>query len=286
MLLPAITEATPESRLIPCPHCGSDRINKDGTFAWKDGTRRQRYWCKACETSFNEDTDTPRHYLKKRTQWNLQAQGLGQGLPVRQMAAILGVTVATAFAWRHRLLGALRQGPGPVLGGTVSVGEAFVRYSEKGCRMDRKEAKPIRRFVDRKPVCVLLLTAGELHTTVASGQGRPTAGDLAACLAPLLAPGAELQVFGALPYAEACGRLGVVVGKAHGQGSVSLRAVDRLHAALHGWLGHFSGVATKYLPNYLIWLRFVHNSPWTKATDVGLRMLGLDAAPAPVRQAA
>ena len=39
---------------VTCVHCGSGEVVKRGT-AGKDA---QQYWCKACETCFNDLTDT------------------------------------------------------------------------------------------------------------------------------------------------------------------------------------------------------------------------------------
>jgi len=39
---------------VTCVHCGSDEVVKRGTT----GKDAQQYWCKACETYFNDLTDT------------------------------------------------------------------------------------------------------------------------------------------------------------------------------------------------------------------------------------
>ena len=258
---------------LRCPCCNGDRIQGHGSFPLKDGTRQPRYRCLSCRKTFNPLTGTPLAHLKKRELWPAMATCMAQGLSVRKTAAALGVQVATAFAWRHRLLFALRRQPLPVLAGTVATWELLVRYSEKGSRTPggpgaRRGPRPLgrepfRRFIDGKPICVLVAGSAEQVATLAVSQGWPTADDLRQCLPKILQSGVTLfsNAYRAALYAEACGKLGIA------QQEISdwqppeeleqlVRRVIQARGSLCSWLRGFHGVATKYLSNYLAWHRF------------------------------
>lgn len=46
-----------------CPHCESRDTVKNGFYRYKDRPQRQRYLCRGCSRSFNEDTASPYHGL-------------------------------------------------------------------------------------------------------------------------------------------------------------------------------------------------------------------------------
>ena len=260
----------------PCPHCGSGCVHGHGSFGLMDGARQQRYRCRSCGRTFNQDTDTPLSYLKKRDRWEQLAEGMAQGLSIRSLAAALNIAVATAFRWRHRLLGALCRRPQPVLTGQAAASEAYVPYSEKGSRQtDGRGAygvrraraagagfgrRRFRRFINGKPSCVLLACAGEQRVVAIVSSGQPAPEQLQSTLAQTLGAGAELSTLGLAPYAAACLRLGVPHREAWGPGAAAgwtppCRAVERLLRGLYAWLLQFHGVATRYLHHYLAWYR-------------------------------
>jgi len=276
--VPRPTAAVP--RPSSCRHCASPRITGHGAFQWKSGTRRQRFICQDCGKTFNWHTGTPLHYLKKRDAWYRQGPGLGQGLSVRGMAAALGVRVPTAFRWRHRLLAALGKHSQPSVDGCVAVDEAYVPYSEKGRRHGgpttgaKTTPMRVRRFVDKRPSCVMLAAGGGRQTMNLLCQGRPESGAIYTCLKRLLAPGAHLLLCGRAAYADACRRLRVHYREAAGHEATTPRAtVESLRRRLHGWLGQFYGVATRYLGNYLVWLRLAHLSGAKSPEEAGEKML-------------
>lgn len=275
----------------PCPHCGSSCTQGHGSFVHKDGTSQRRRLCRTCGRTFNPNTGTPLHYLKKRSRWAQMAEGMVNQLSVRKAAAFLGVQVATAFRWRHRLLSALCRQPQPLLTGIVAASEAYLPYSEKGSRRTSGPGahgsrftpvrrttgqRPFRRFVEGKPSCVLLACAGEQQVTVI--VGRPLPEGLQSCLAEVLGAGAELWAGGLAPYAEACRRLGIAHRDLLAQGTAGwvshpCRGVDRLRVQLHGWLRKFRGVATRYLHHYLAWYRFASRSARLLPADPGQHLL-------------
>lgn len=282
-----------------CPRCGSDRVHRNGSFLWKDGTRRRRYLCCDCGRTFNPHTGTPLHYLKKRSEWARQASGLAQSSPLRRIAADVEVCLATAFDWRQRLLGALSRQPQASVRGSATLSEAYVPYSEKGSRTThgpgayRKSGvsastRRFRRFIDGKPTCVLLARAGLRLATGIASQGRPDAAQLRTCLSTLLEPGAEVWTLEPGKYATAC--QADIGSRADGppQGALTWQLRTKpglLPESLHAWLWPFRGVATRYLPNYLVWYRSVRANPRRPAEQVGWEMLSRAMIVCPERPA-
>lgn len=84
-----------------CPHCGSIRFVKDG-----HANGRQRFRCResGCEKTFNAMTGTPLARLHMPEKHLENARLMADGLSIRVTAERLGVSVPTAFKWRHRFL--------------------------------------------------------------------------------------------------------------------------------------------------------------------------------------
>lgn len=206
-------------------------------------------------------------------------------LSVRQMATTLRVRASTAFRWRHRLLSPLARQAQPILMGAVAACEANVAYSEKGswysdgpgARGLYRRGVTIRRprfrwLADGKPSFVLLASAGEQKVMVNAGQGRPQPEVLQSCLSQVLGPGAEMCSLGDAPYAEACRRLGISHREAV-RFTPLLTGLDRLRSHLYAWLHQFFGVATRYLDNYLAWLRFADRTAELEPAEAGRQLL-------------
>ena len=114
-----------------CPHCGSVRFVKDG-----HANGRQRFRCRetGCARTFNALTGTPLARLHMPEKHLENARLMAAGLSVRVTAERLGVSVPTAFKWRHRFLQApLNQQPG-TLSGLVETDETYLLESFKGQR--------------------------------------------------------------------------------------------------------------------------------------------------------
>lgn len=278
-----------------CPHCGHARVVGRGSFVRKDGTRVQRYACKACSRSFNPTTGTPEARLRKRAEWELHKQVMTAAIPLRRVAVQLGVHLTTAFRWRHLFMQALCGEEEAPVQGSVALGHAFVPYSEKGSRSstgpgsyysrwgrlkrgdtsafgDGPESRarcvpgaPVFRYcIDARPTQVLLATNGNEFAMQIAGNGKPTAESLMPHLSRMLAPGASVLIASRGPYDEVCRRLGFPVSICRSsfagrnpQERRLLSALDRLHGSLGGWLLGFHGVATRYLHRYLAWLSWI-----------------------------
>ena len=84
---------------ILCPYCKSMNVG-----SWGRACGLKRYRCRECRKSFNALTGTPLARLRKREAWKTYAQAVAESVSVRKAAQRTGVSVPTAFRWRHRFL--------------------------------------------------------------------------------------------------------------------------------------------------------------------------------------
>ena len=75
---------------VHCPHCGSQAITKRGFHNTQ--AHRQRYWCKGCQTGFDELTETifEGHHQPLKV-WVVCLYLMGLNLSNQQIAAELGL---------------------------------------------------------------------------------------------------------------------------------------------------------------------------------------------------
>lgn len=247
---------------LECLYCGGCSVHK-----WGWSGDRRRYRCRGCGHTFSDFTGTPLAYLKRLDQWGSFCAALAGSWSVRRTARAAGVAVATAFRWRHRLLAAVRAVDDGVLAGTVAVAETSVPFSEKGCRRPGRPACArgdaggsggSGGFMRRRAWLVLARDGAGRSLGALAGLRRPHVRELTRVLLPRLDPRATLS--------DAAGPLGGVayLARRQGLGYRRRRAAEgwshpalAYGAELRSWLHLFRGVATKYLPNYLAWHRFL-----------------------------
>lgn len=257
-----------------CPRCGADRVHRWGSFSG-----RKRYRCVACRRTFSDFTGTPLAYIKKLPAWSPYCLCMREGLSIRAVAHLVGISPATAFRWRHRILPAQDLGDAHVMGRIVTIGETWFQQSEKGSRtMDRPaRRRRIWHRSDATPVWVLVARDDAARVaTAAVGLRRPDPDDIIAAVGHRLSPEAELLSrygwYGA--PARAADRLEVPHRDA-GLTAPEVVAVKSYAVRLRRWMRRFRGVATRYLASYLAWHRFVEGSgAWRERTVVAALSVG------------
>ncbi len=132
-----ITLAKPSPKTVTaCPHCQSDHFVKNGFKYCADdsGAKTQRYLCRGCGKSFVENTGTILYGSKRDlSTWKEYIHCLIKKETLRDAAAICGISLATAFAWRHKILDTLQYMMEDItLDGVVQADETFFNISRKG----------------------------------------------------------------------------------------------------------------------------------------------------------
>jgi len=194
-----------------------------------------------------------------------------EGKSERASAEECGVHYTTTFRWRHRFLRVPEEKQAQVLRGIAEADETFLLRSQKGERgLQRrgrkrggKASKPGR---SSEQVCVLVARdrGGATVNHVLSNFSKDT---LMNVLQPVLAEDALLCSDGHPVYKAFAAETGVV----HKAVNVSagIRVVEKVfhiqnvnayHSRFKTWIRRFNGVATKYLPNYLGWYRWLDDT--------------------------
>ena len=252
------------ARAIPqCGHCASELVVKNG-----HNRGLQRYRCHACQRTFNITSGTPLAGLHSKERFFKQGECLVKGLTVREAAAEMDVSVSTAFRLRHRFLEAVQTHQPKQVEGILEADETYLRESQKGSRkMTRpsraRGGKATAKGSARDLVPVLVANVRGTHQVADRVLTSMTTIQAADALRPVVGPGTLLCIDGSGSLRAAAADLGVTTksiavsydGRIL-EGVYHVQTVNNYHERLKTWTNRkLRGVSTKYLPNYLAWMR-------------------------------
>ena len=247
---------------IRCPHCHTSSFTR-----WGKRNDLQRYKCKKCHKTFNSLTDSPLARLRRKGHWMDYAHCIKEGLTIRQAAKACDIHPNTAFRWRHRFLTNTKEIKAPLLEGIVETNHMYLRKSEKG---SRKLKRPARQRGDDNPsgrqklenICVLVSRDRHKNTLDALLNRLNTnaleqrlkehlASDILFC-----SDNRPLYRNFTKNHKIRHGYIHLAKGIEVKKDIVHIQNVSAYQHRFKRWiLEHFRGVATKYLENYLGWLR-------------------------------
>jgi hypothetical protein len=230
----------------------------------------------------------------RKDRFDAFAKCLSDGLTVRESAKRLGISVSTAFRWRHRFLQAVTNQHPARVGGVLEVDETYFRRSDKSekglSREPRKRGGSEGTGSGRKSsswVAVLVgCSRGHSHT-VDAVLPAVTSAEVEKVLRPCVDPAETLVCCdGHSAYGTLERNLGVktkicvasykIVGA---DPCYHVQSADNYHERLKTWINRdLRGVTTNYLKNYLAWIRLM---AWEKGSlkpeQVLLSALGIKA---------
>lgn len=256
-----------EQSVEVCPHCHCTEIANVGS---KGG--RKRFKCKSCFKTFNAWTKTPIARLRKVESHMAYANCMIKGYTVRDCAALLGVNKNTAFLWRHRFLDNIEKIQPKALTGIVEADETYFLESFKGQRTEymprksKKRATPAEKrglSVEQIPVLVARVRgSGKTLSVVIPSTSAKNIGNV---IKPKLAHDAELISDSAPAYRNLAKKYNIAHrsvprNKNHKtKGTLHINNVNAYDQRLKDWMDRFKGIATKYLPHYIGWHRYMEN---------------------------
>jgi transposase-like protein len=263
-----IVEATRDVRT--CLHCSSPLVVKNG-----HSRGLQRYRCQACLKTFNATSGTPLARLRHKERFYQQGECLAQGMTVREAAAEMGVAVSTAFRLRHRFLTAVVPHQPVHAPGLLEADETYFLESRKGCRKLARKSRARGRgkyFPGKHPGKTVKGNARGASVAVLIGQVRGThivadrvltemnAAQATDALKTVVGPDTLLCIDGSSVLRGAAAELGVtaksIAVSYDGHVVYHVQTVNNYHSRLKAWInGRLRGVATRYMPNYLAWMR-------------------------------
>lgn len=274
----ADSEHISQSEVNSCRRCGSSSIIRYG----KDKNGKQRYKCKHCNTIFYETSFSvvsKSHY--DLSVWEKYVVLLIQGASLCESAKACGISVPTAFSWRHKILHALQIDQGDrLLGGVVEIDDMFFSISYKGNHknssyfsMPRKAHK--RGGDDKSGIgnraCVLCACErqGQTYGEV-MGLGAISANGLKYAFENRLLYDTIALTDKAPSFKQyfSTTTIELVQLQSHSdrydlksppevRGSYHIQNVNNLHSRIRKAMQKYNGVATKYLNHYInlfIWI--------------------------------
>ena len=262
------------------PYCdGTTGVIKDGLHKGK-----QRFYCKACKKTFGERTNTIMFSSKRPFEkWMQFAWCLVRGFSLNRCHEEVGISVRTAFFWRHKLMrtnGKIMKSD--QVDGVVEADETYFLESFKGQKNAdwkiigrqpfKRGGSATKRGVSSEQVCVIcsLDRLGHILSDVV-GKSRPTQASVDKFFAGRITPDSILCTDTQNSFAAFARTIGIQIkqiptGK-HKIDIYHIQHVNSYHSSLKGWMLRFKGVSTKYLNNYLYWFKWITSHKGLRERD-------------------
>ena len=251
-----------------CPHCHSNKINKNGTVH----KTLPQFICRNCKKTYTIRTNTIFYYSKKDISvWQEYIMWYKQGLSLRQIVKKMDgkIKLQTAFYWRHKILEVMKHFDNhDKLDGIVEADETYFEESQKGSRhMTRKPRK--RGFssenrivgLSHNKVCVLTALDRQKHSfNKPVGYGKVNK-EQVQILQHRIQDNSILITDGDKSYKvlKDVKLKQLKFGKPQSK-VYHLSNINNFHSKLKQFMSRFNGVATKYLDNYVNYFREVRDN--------------------------
>ena len=249
-----------------CPHCGSNKINKNGT-AHKT---LPQFICRNCKKTYTIRTNTIFYYSKKDIKiWQEYIELFSQGLSLRKIVETMDgkISYPTSFYWRHKILKVLtKKDDNDKLGGIIEADETFFEESQKGARKvkgreARKRGYSCYSYTQKKKVCVLTaIDRNKASFTKPVGFGGLEKDDVI-LLQRHLTKDSVLITDGNRTYRNLNNvkLKSLKFGKAENK-VYHLNNINSFHSHLKKFMIRFNGVATKYLDYYVEYFKNIKDN--------------------------
>ena len=232
-------------KVVRCPHCGSANVRRNGHWMGK-----RKYVCKDCRKTFGLTTNTILHKSKKDfSVWCLYINCMMGRMPLRKTAKICGINLATAFAWRHKILDALtNMMDGIILKGVVESDETYQLVSFKGNHRNSKTftmprkahkrgGKATKRGLSNEQVCITCgVNLNGMSVGRISNLGKPSYADLGSVLNGHIASGSVFVTDSHRGYCKLADAYGVshirIPRKHHVSNGFNIQMVNYYHSVL------------------------------------------------------
>lgn len=274
-----------------CPFCGG--------FAVRNGHlngNKQRFICKTCHRSFVSSTSTPLARTHKNPDvWGKYMECLIKGESLRRTAMDCGISVSTAFFWRHKVLDALEVvAKGTKVAGIVQMDETFFNDSYKGNhqgkielpRDSKKRGQPAKkRGLSSEKICIpcAVDSTGQKFAIVAN-RGKVSADALTAAFDGRILGQTNICCDSEKSYRVLARQTGSILhaipSASRSINGYNIQRVNALHREINAMYQRTHGMSTKYLNGYLAlccWLNGNRSRPTSELRSELLKVIfGVD----------
>lgn len=249
-----------DAPILSCPHCESKLFVKNG----KRGDL-QKYRCKSCCKVFTSRTGTPFHKIKKLDKFEAyKALMLDGYLPLKKIATKIGISIQTAFDWRHKILSGIAN-DSEKFEGITEIDDIWFLYSQKGRKgldYSRKRGGS-KRAGDNDFQAKLLITSDRKSNTDISliRVGRIKKSDIQRKISGKFLDNCTLvsdkhRSIASFAKCESLDHIRFKASEHSAGGELHVQNVNNMASRLKGIINHsLRGVSTKYLQSYANWFK-------------------------------
>ncbi len=259
-------------RITICPYCVHSHVIKRG-FVKSNGY--QRFYCKDCRKTFTYTNNTILFSSNKGLDvWEKYLHCIITYTPIRATAKICRINTRTAFLWRHKILDSLQSMQDQItLNGVIEADETFFHLSFKGNKKNmfaygrtesaKRGQRAKKRGLSKEQVCVTCgVDRGYQSYAKVCNMGRPLLKGVEKVFDGRFEPNSIFVTDGYRGYNKLSAKADlehfVIPRKKHSVDIYNIQLVNNYHSRVKKLVnGHFCGVATKYLNNYLVWFNMV-----------------------------
>jgi transposase-like protein len=247
-----------DAPILSCPHCESKLFVRNG----KRGDL-QKYQCKSCCKIFTSRTGTPFHKIKKLDKFEAYKALMFDGyLPLKKMAKAIGISIQTAFDWRHKILSGMSNNS-EKFEGITEIDDIWFLYSQKGRKgldYSRKRGGS-KRAGDNDFQAKLLITSDRKPNTVISliRVGRIKKSDIQRKISGKFSDNCTLvsdkhRSISSFAKSEGLEHISFKASEHTAGGEWHVQNVNNMASRLKSIINHsLRGVSTKYLQSYANW---------------------------------
>jgi len=249
-----------DALVVCCPHCQSKLFVKNGK---REGV--QKYKCKGCCKVFSSTTGTSLYRLQKPDKFELYKSLMLESYhPLKQIAKKVGISIQTAFDWRHKILSATAE-DAKTFEGITEIDDIWFLYSQKGRKgldYSRKRGGS-KRAGDNDFQAKLLITSDRNKTTDMSlvRIGRLKKADIQRKVSGKFSGNCALvsdkhRSIAAFAKSENLKHVSFKASDHTAGGEYHVQNINNIAASLKTVInGTLKGVSTKYLQNYANWYK-------------------------------
>lgn len=255
-----------DSIIVECPYCKQTDIFKNGKHKGS-----QRYKCKSCNRNFKAATGRAFYGIKKKVKFaEYKSIMIKEGLlPLKQMSSRLGISIQTAFDWRHKILSSINTGT-QNFDGITEIDDIWFLYSQKGrqgLEYSRKRGGSKRKGDNDFQVKMLVTMDRKQSTDLSVVRiGRLKSSDIKRKVGEKVSKTATLvsdkhSSISAFAKRNNIEHINFKASEHIADSQHHVQTVNNLASRIKGKLNHsLRGVSTKYLQNYSNWFQFYESN--------------------------